>query len=182
MFNKVNISKVVNNIIGYFKLVGAKKDIKGTFISPYGLYSKPKNQFGISFENNQYVMSLHDFKKLPIDLKDNDIILTNGDNYIYFNIKDDEITINTKSKVIVQTDEVNINGDSKVNIDTKDFSVNASSITLKSSNHKIDTTSLTSTASSTSLSGIITNDGIKIDKTHIHAGVKTGGSTTTPPI
>jgi hypothetical protein len=123
MFNITKITKVTNNIKAYFKRVGVKDVIKSTFISPYGLYSKPKDKQGLSIFRDKWIMALHSHKNIPITLNDNDIILTDGKSYIHIEFNGKAINIKTK--------ELNINA-SKVNISCDTFSVNANSITFKS--------------------------------------------------
>jgi len=108
MINKITIDKIKDNITSFFKMVGTKESIKNTFITPFGIYTKPKNQRGLSIENNRYTFALHTDSDIPVSLKDNDIVLTDGKGKSYLHImhKEDKIKIFTNEEVEITTKDI----------------------------------------------------------------------------
>jgi hypothetical protein len=111
MINKITIDKIKDNITSFFKMVGTKESIKNTFITPFGLYTRPKNQRGLSIENDRYTIALHTNTDIPISLKDNDIVLTDGKGKSYLHImhKEDKIKIFTNEEVEITTKDIFLN-------------------------------------------------------------------------
>lgn len=127
------------------------------FISPKGLYSKPKNEKALIINlaggaNQDVVMALQN----DIELEDGDVYVTDDKSYIHFHFKDGTIEVKTK-KIIYHTDDFIVN--------TKSFEINAEQSNFKG--------------------GTIKSNGISIDDKHTHeqtAGDHFGaGATTTPP-
>lgn len=127
------------------------------FISPKGLYSKPKNEKAIIINlangaNQDVVIAL----QKDVELQDGDVYVTDDKSYIHFHFKDGTIEVKT-NKIIHNVDE---------------FIVNAKSFTINAEQ-------------SIFTGGSIKSNGKSIDDTHTHqqnAGDDFGaGATTTPP-
>lgn len=89
------------------------------FISPKGLYSKPKGENGLVIAlsgggNQDVVLAI----QKEIDLEDGDIYLTDDKSYIHFHFKDGKIEVSAKGLVFnvdtfeVNASETNFNGGS----------------------------------------------------------------------
>jgi hypothetical protein len=124
------------------------------FISPYGLYSKPKSGSNclvfqiIKDEGNKVILPL----QMPVELNDGDIILTDNKSYIKFNFGTGIIEVSGetifKNKVTFQSE-----------------------IIVQST---ITATGLISSSTDVSSAGIS-------GKSHSHGGVQTGGGNTETP-
>lgn len=127
------------------------------FISPKGLFSKPKNEKAIVLNlsngaNQDVVLAL----QKDIELQDGDVYVTDDKSYIHFHFKDGTIELKTK-KLIHNVDEYELNAQKFVINDCETEFVG----------------------------GSITHNGTPIDDTHQHtqtAGDDFGaGGITTPP-
>lgn len=149
------ITRMIKSFLTEIKSIGGTT--QNRFISPKGLYSKPKNEKAIiinlaSGANQDVVIAL----QKDIELQDGDVYVTDDSSYIHFHFKDGTIEMKTK-KLIQNTDEHIIN--------TKKFSINAQQTEFNG--------------------GSIAHNGKTIDDTHQHtqtAGDDFGaGGITTPP-
>lgn len=149
------ITRMIKSFLTEIKSIGGTT--QNRFISPKGLYSKPKNEKAIiinlaSGANQDVVIAL----QKDIELQDGDVYVTDDKSYIHFHFKDGTIEMKTK-KLIQNTDEHIIN--------TTKFSINAEQTEFNG--------------------GSITHNGATIDDTHDHtqtAGDDFGaGGITTPP-
>lgn len=149
------ITRMIKSFLTEIKSIGGVT--QNRFVSPKGLYSKPKNEKAIvinlaSGANQDVVIAL----QKDIELQDGDVYVTDDKSYIHFHFKDSTIEMKTK-KLIQNTDE-----------------------------HIINTTKLSINAQETQFNGgSIMHNGTKIDDTHKHtqtAGDDFGaGGITTPP-
>lgn len=149
------ITRMIKSFLTEIQSIGGTT--QNRFISPKGLYSKPKNEKAIiinlaSGANQDVVIAL----QKDIELQDGDVYVTDDKSYIHFHFKDGTIEMKTK-KLIQNTDEHIIN--------TTKFSINAEQTEFNG--------------------GSITHNGTTIDDTHQHtqtAGDDFGaGGITTPP-
>ena len=154
----IRFAKLIRSIKSYLvEITSIGGNTQNRFISPKGLYSKPKNEKAIIINlangaNQDVVIAL----QKDIELQDGDVYVTDDKSYIHFHFKDGTIEMKTK-KLIQNTDEHIIN--------TTKFSINAEQTEFNG--------------------GSITHNGTTIDDTHKHtqtAGDDFGaGGITTPP-
>ena len=89
------------------------------FISPKGLYSKPKSEKAIIINlaggaNQDVVMAL----QKDIELEDGDVYITDDKSYIHFHFKDGSIDIFSQNKININSkDDINIFSQKNINIE-----------------------------------------------------------------
>jgi len=140
------------------EVLGIGGTTQNRFISPKGLYSKPKNEkaivINLSNGNNQdVIMAL----QKDIELKDGDVYVTDDKSYIHFHFEDGEISLKTK----------------KLTYDLDEFEVNAGKVNING-------------ADTLFTGGSVKHNGTAIDDTHTHSqGADSAGNgqvNTNPPI
>ena len=180
MINKITIDKIKDNITCFFKMVGTKESIKNTFITPFGLYTKPKDQRGLSIENNRYTLALHTNTDIPVSLKDNDIVLTDGKGKSYLHImhKEDKIKIFTNEEVEITTKDIfynasnnkneTIGNDSKIDIGNN-FTVNTTNNIVSNSKNVTINASSSMTINTPVLNLNLDNFNINVKEFNVNA-------------
>jgi len=155
MIRMATITRMIKSFLTETISIGGTT--QNRFISPKGLYSKPKSEKAVIINlaggaNQDVVMAL----QKDIELEDGDVYVTDDKSFIHFHFKDGTIEVKTK-KIIHNVDEFIIN--------TKNLEINSQN--------------------SNFAGGSIKSNGISIDDKHTHqqnAGDDFGaGATTTPP-
>ena len=140
------------------EILGIGGTTQNRFISPKGLYSKPKNEKALVINlsngsNQDVVMAL----QKDIELKDGDVYVTDDKSYIHFHFSDGGISLKTK----------------KLTYNLNEFEVNADNINING-------------AATLFTGGSVKHNGIAIDGTHIHSqggdSAGHGQANTNPPI
>ena len=151
MIFKVFIDKLKDLKTAIYKIYGVSDSILGEFVNINGVVSKPKDNKMGLLLDNRYILPMHDVNDSPKDINDNDILITDNKSYIYFDYSNKALIINSN----------------KLTIDVKELIINATDIKING-NVDINGSSLK-------------HNGINIGSTHVHGGVISGSSSTTPP-
>jgi hypothetical protein len=104
MILQVKIKKIKDKFKAFIELLGSLKDIKTFIIFPQGLYSIKNNSNGLLFDNS-FTMPTTNYKELPTDLKDDEVILFNSKAFIHLKSNGD-VLINAKKIKIVGDVEI----------------------------------------------------------------------------
>ena len=140
------------------EVLGIGGTTQNRFISPKGLYSKPKDEKAIVINlsngrNQDVIMAL----QKDVELKNGDVYVTDDESYIHFHFEDGGISLKTK-KLTYDLDEFEINA-GKLNVNGADVLFTG---------------------------GSVKHNGTAIDDTHIHSqGADSAGNAqanTNPPI
>lgn len=162
MIRFATITRMIKSFLTEVSGIGGTT--QNRFISPKGLFSKPKNEKAIVLNlargaNQDVVLAL----QKDIELEDGDVYVTDDKSYIHFHFKDGTIEVKTK-KLIFNADEFEVNTD-KFDLNAGAFNVNDCATDFNG--------------------GTVTSNGTSIDDTHKHtqtAGDHYGaGGITTPP-
>lgn len=114
------ITRMIKSFLTEIKSIGGTT--QNRFISPKGLFSKPKNEKAIIINlangaNQDVVIAL----QKDIELQDGDVYVTDDKSYIHFHFKDGSIEVFSKNKINVNaTDDINIFSQKNINIEASE--------------------------------------------------------------
>lgn len=129
------INRMIKSFLAEMQSIGGTT--QNRFISPKGLFSKPKKEnaiiINLSNGNNQDVILA---LQKDIELEDGDVYVTDDKSFLHFHFKDGNITLKTK-KLICDVDQFELNAQ-KFDINNCDTNFNNGSV--KHNNTTIDDT------------------------------------------
>lgn len=166
MIRFATITRMIKSFLSEIKSIGGTT--QNRFISPKGLFSKPKGENAIVINlsngtNQDVVLAL----QKDIDLSDGDVYLTDDNNYIHFKFKEGIIEIQGDT---IFNDNVTIK---------KDLTVNGKIVCLTSIDAGTTVTAGTSVTAPQVTGTTGTTSGGKPFNTHTHTG-DSGGTTSAP--